>query len=91
VGEEIFLKEGQVAYLGMRELGVKLGGFGLHDSEAWFPNQMSLANIHNGNTMITWAEREGAERYISCLKVCRHPHSINGRFAHPVALLEGDW
>jgi len=38
VGEEIFLQEGQVACLGMRELCIKIAGFGLHDREAWFPN-----------------------------------------------------
>jgi len=91
VGEEIFLKEGQVACLGTRELGVKMAGLGSHDREVWFTNQMGQVNIHDSSMIIAWAEREGAERYISCLKVCRHPHSINGRFAHPVALLEGDW
>jgi len=77
--------------LGMRELGVKTAGLGLHDREVQFPNQMSQVNIHNGSTMIAWAERERAERYSSCLKVGRHPHPINGRFSHPVASLEGDW
>jgi len=41
--------------------------------------------------MITWTMREGADGYGSCMKVGRHPHSINGRLANPVALLEGDW
>jgi len=91
MGEKVFLKEQQVVYLGMRELGIKMAGLGLHDREAWFPNQMSLANIHNGSTMITWAKGEGAEGYGSCLKLGRHPHAINERFACPVALLEGDW
>jgi len=91
VGEEIFLEERQVACLGMWELGVVTVGLGLHNREVWFSNQMSQVNVHDGSTMIAWAEREWTERYGSCLKVGRYLHPINWRFAHPVALLEGDW
>jgi len=41
--------------------------------------------------MIAWTKGEGAEGYGSCVKVGRHLHSINGRLAQPVAMLEGDW
>jgi len=61
VGEEIFLKEGQVACLGMRELGAKMVGLGLHNGEVWFPNQVGQVSIHNSSTMIAWTKREGAK------------------------------
>ncbi len=60
MGEEIFLKEGQVVCLGVRELGVKTVGLGSHIREALFPNQIGQVNIHDSSTMIAWAERDGA-------------------------------
>jgi len=62
-------------------------GLGSHKREAWFPNQL----CHDGSTIIAWTKGEGEEGYGSSMKVGRHPHSIDGRLAHPVALLEGDW
>jgi len=52
VGKKIFLKEEQVASLGMRELGVKTAGLGLHNREAQFPNLVGQLNIHNNSMVI---------------------------------------
>jgi len=41
--------------------------------------------------VIAWAKRERAEGDGSCWKVGTHPHTINGRFDHLVALFEGNW
>jgi len=91
MGEKIFLKEQQVVHLGMRELGIKMAGLGSHDREAWFPNQDGQVNVQDGSAVIAWAEREGAERDSNCWEVGGHPHPSNGKFAHLVALLEGNW
>jgi len=65
-------------------------GLGTHNREVRFSNQKGQINIQDGSMVITWTKREGAEGDSSCWKVGRHSHPLNGRFACPGALLEGN-
>jgi len=54
---------------------------GLHNGEAWFPNQEGQVNVQDGIVVITWAKREETEGDGSCWEVGRHhPYPINGDF-----------
>jgi len=66
-------------------------GLGPHNRKMKMSNQKGQINVQDGSMVIAWDEREGVEGDGRCWKVGRHPHPINGRFACPVALLEGDW